>query len=856
MKRISNGHTQVNGSRGFKLTLLAFHLALLLGGINQVCAEEYFNPALLSLDKQDLAGTDLSVFEQDGPQAPGQYRVDLYLNNEMVESLEIDFQLQQGQDGKQTLLPCLSAGMLEGLGVKSGLISSTKDDTQCVNLAQIIPLASTDFNFSQQRLNLSIPQAALNSQARGYVSPDKLDQGISALLLNYSFSGSNSRISDRDDQDSSNYYLNLRSGLNVGAWRLRNYSTWNRDSDGNDKWDSINTYVQRDIIPLKSQLVIGDSYSSSDMFDSVPFRGVQVASDDDMLPDSMRGYSPVVRGIANTNAQITIHQNGYQIYQSYVPPGAFEITDLFSTASSGDLTVTVKEADGTEQNFTVPYAAVPVLQREGRFKYSITGGEYRPSNSDVDKKAFGQLTAIYGLPWNTTIYSGAQIASNQYQSLLFGLGKNMGTIGALSVDVTNSNASLKDQSGQQGQSWRVRYNKNFVDTGTNFALAGYRYSTSGFYTLQETLNSYTGNYEAGNSFYDHKKSRSELMLSQHLGKSAGSLSISLINEDYWNDQRNTQSASIGYSNNWNSISYGMNYTYSKNSADSNGDKTNNTDQIFSLNISVPLDRWLSNSYANYSLNSSRHGKTSNTVGLGGTALENNNLSYNVSQGYTSQGEGISGNAGVDYRGRYGRVNAGYSNDSNMQRLNYGLEGGVLVHSDGVTLSQSLGETVALVKAPGADDVGVTNNTGVRTDWRGYAVVPYVTAYRKNVVTLDTASFADDVDMTIASQTLTPTRGAVVRAEYDTNVGQRMLMTLLQKNNQPVPFGAVIAVMGNKKSQAGIVGENGQVFMTGMDAKGQLKAKWGNSSSEQCSVNYNNTQDTPETGIYMLNAVCE
>lgn len=174
-------------------------------------------------------------------------------------------------------------------------------------------------------------------------------------------------------------------GVNVGPWRLRNYTTWTRDSNGNDKWDTVYTYGQQAIIPLKAQLTTGDSSSPADVFDSIPFRRAQLASDDDMMPDSLKGYAPVVRGIARTNAQVIIRQNGYQIYQSYVAPGAFEITDMYPTGGAGDLDVTVKESDGSEQHFTVAFASLPVLQREGRFKYALTGGQYRSYNGDVDK---------------------------------------------------------------------------------------------------------------------------------------------------------------------------------------------------------------------------------------------------------------------------------------------------------------------------------------------------------------------------------------------------------------------------------------------------------------------------------------
>ncbi|WP_162872393.1 fimbria/pilus outer membrane usher protein, partial [Klebsiella pneumoniae] len=68
-----------------------------------------------------------------------------------------------------------------------------------------------------------------------------------------------------------------------------------------------------------------------------------------MYPDSLQGYAPTVRGIARTAAKLTIRQNGYVIYQSYVSPGAFSITDLNPTSSSGDLEVTVDEKDGSQQ---------------------------------------------------------------------------------------------------------------------------------------------------------------------------------------------------------------------------------------------------------------------------------------------------------------------------------------------------------------------------------------------------------------------------------------------------------------------------------------------------------------------------
>ncbi|HDV0636151.1 TPA: fimbria/pilus outer membrane usher protein, partial [Escherichia coli] len=210
-------------------------------------------------------------------------------------------------------------------------------------------------------------------------------------------------------------------------------------------------------------------YTEGDIFDGVGFRGIQLASDDSMLPDSMRGFAPTIRGVANSPAQVIIRQNGYDIYQTYVPAGAFEITDLYPTSTSGDLQVTVKENNGSISQFTVPYSAVPILQREGRVKYALTAGEFRSGSDLQDSPDFWQGTLIWGLPAGVTLYGGTQF-SDDYQSIAFGAGKNLGNFGAFSADVTHARSTLPDDSQKEGQSLRFLYAKSLNDYGTNFQL--------------------------------------------------------------------------------------------------------------------------------------------------------------------------------------------------------------------------------------------------------------------------------------------------------------------------------------------------------------------------------------------------
>ncbi|HAS1028849.1 fimbria/pilus outer membrane usher protein [Enterobacter cloacae] len=830
---------------------LAMFIALAFGGSStSLYASVAFNTELIELDNPGMDKADLSAFES-GSQAAGIYHVDIIVDDAFLETGDIQFTASKADNGDASLQPCLSLAQLKRWGVKTALFPAlSAGHGECVNL-QAIPQASADFQFGAQRLVLSIPQAAIDLPARGYVPPEMWDEGITAAMLNYSLSGANSRAKAGEGASSNSQYANLRPGINIGPWRLRNYTTWSRDGAGKDRWDTVYSYLQRAVIPLKAQLTLGDSSAPADVFDSVPFRGVQLASDDDMLPDSLKGYAPVVRGIARTNAQVVIRQNGYQIYQSYVAPGAFEITDMYPTGGAGDLDVTIKEADGSEQHFTLPYASVPVLQREGRLKYALTGGQYRAYNSSVEKTPFGQIAAIYGLQKGITIYGGGQGAS-KYQSLAVGAGKNMGDFGALSVDVTQAWSTPANTAKTQGQSWRARYSKNVINTGTNFSIAGYRYSTRGYYGLQDVLDSW------GNSgaLQDRRRNRLELTMSQTLGGDRGALTLSAAREDYWNADRPMASWSVGYNNDWHNISYGVSWTYSKNGSPSSGSgstKTYANDQLLALTVSVPLDKFLPQTWANYGLNASKNNGTTHSIGMNGVALDNSALSWNIQQGYGSDGVGYTGTLNGDYKGTYGEVTAGYGYDKHSERLSYGLQGGILAHADGVTLSQPLGETNALIKAPGAHGVNIRNQSGVRTDFRGYTVVNNLSVYRKNDLTLDPENMPDDVELEINTRTVTPTRGAVVKADYLSKVGRRVLMTLTTPE-QFVPFGAVVTLADDDKSSF-IVGDRGQVYLTGLRDQGTVLATWGHQPHQQCRADFSLPNGAQYGGISDISVSC-
>lgn len=777
---------------------------------------DYFNPHALEI-KDPSQHVELTQFMYQGQQLPGIYRVDVYLNGNRLETRDVTFSMVEGK-----LQPELTRGQLKDMGVKLDAIPALNQKLQnepFTNLGYYLPDANTEFHFNQLRLNISIPQAALSVEARGYVDPTLWDQGLPAFLINYGVSGTNVQ-NDNMPGTSNSYYLNLRSGANFGAWRLRNYSTYTDNSVGEHQWDSISTYLERDLQHLKGQLTLGDSYSPSGIFDSVRFRGVQLASDDNMLPDSQRGFAPVIRGIAQSNAQVTVRQSGYIIYQTYVAPGMFAITDLYPTSSSGDLAITITEADGTERHSIQPFSAVPVMLREDQLRYSLTGGEYRSTSNEAQTRKFIQSTLIYGLPHDSTLYGGFQLA-DKYSAVALGIGHGLGDWGSVSVDVTH--AKLHDDNRHSGQSYRFQYAKDIAATATTFTLASYRYSTSSFYDFNEANNWRYG---------DNKRSKIQANLSQSFN-ALGNLYLSASQQDYWQQSGFDRSLSAGYNLSLNGISYGLSYTYTQSPSNIT------TDQQFAFNLQIPLSKWLPHSWASYNLNTNKKGQTSQMVGLSGTTLADGNLNYNVQQSYSNRGDGNSGNVSAGYKGSYANVNGGYNYNKDSRQIHYGLQGGIVAHPYGVTLSQPLGETIALVKASGANNLKIQNNSGVNTDGRGYSVVPYLSAYRHNRIALDTESMGESIDIDTNTQTVVPTKGALVLANFQTRVGNRVLMTLLH-NGRPLPFGTMVSLDNNDPhsvAYSGIVGDGGQVYLSGMPQNGYLIAKWGHTMTEQCRIKF-------------------
>lgn len=815
-----------------------------------VQAEMYFNVNALHLDESQKAQTDLSLLSRTDIQMPGEYSVQVRVNKTRAGEHRLRFVVCDGS----RLCPQLTPSLLRELGVKIQVfpaLLAMAADAPIVKPGDYIRGADSDFDFDRRILNLSIPQAALDNRARGDVPPEQWDSGVPMLFASYSATGSEVK-NHRNGQQTSTQYLNLRSGANLGEWRLRNYSYYTRTRQGRARWNSMQTWVERDIRSLRARLVTGEASSPGLVFDSFSFRGASLSTQDEMQPDSLRGYAPEIRGVAITNATVEVRQNGNLLYQTFVSPGAFVINDLYATSTSGDLVVTIKEEDGTVRTFTQAFASPPISVRKGVVKYSVTAGEYGTryynDSSNAVSQRFAQAEILYGLLNSTSVYGGLIVAEH-YHSGMLGVGQSLGSLGAVSLDVTHAQSTFSDGTTRSGQSLQAKYSKHFDITGTSMTLAGYRYATDGFYSFDEASNYYHSSSLA--SRYS-LKSKAQITLSQNIGW-LGSVSFSAYQSEYWNrGNSKTRSITGSWSKTFNGISVSLNQSQSR------VWRTDKTDNITSVSVSLPLGKWLSSSGSSVRMTNSwsrsDQGTSSLTSTLSGTALAGNNLSWTVSQaqsqsstGSTTDSTAVSGT----YRGGRATAGLGYSNYyGQRETVNWSLRGSVVAHPYGITLSQQLSEGAgyALVRAPAAEGVKVRNQTGLVTDWRGYAVVPSLTAYRENNVSLDTSTLPDDVDVTDPIVRRVPQKEALVLADYRTRVGFRVFLTLTH-NGKPLPLGAPVSA----GEASGISNEQGQVWLTGVAASSVIKATL--AGGRECQVPFRADRGETRNGIVMSTLEC-
>lgn len=785
------------------------------------------------IDAEDRQNIDLSQFEKKGYIPVGSYLVRVKINkNTLPKAYNMEWVKADNESGSQL---CLTKDRLTEFGFANSFIEplQTLDQQGCLDLSHK-PELIIRLDKANMVLTLTVPQAWMKYQAKNWTPPEYWDDGIAGLMLDYNLYASQYTPDHGDSNQSFNSYGTL--GFNLGAWRLRSdyqydQSFVERKSIGTNS-SLPRTYLFRPIPSLASKFTMGQYDLSSDLYDTFHFTGASLESDEQMLPPDLRGYAPQITGIAQTNAKVTVMQNGRMLYQTTVSPGPFTITDL-GTTLQGQLDVTIEEEDGRKSTFQVGSASIPYLTRKGQVRYkSSMGKPTSTTHNDVNNPLFWTGEASWGWLNDVSLYGGAIVTADDYQAATGGVGFNLNSFGSLSFDVTRAEANLRDdnEGKQRGFSYRANYAKRFEETGSQITFAGYRFSDKEYVTMNEYINSRNGDDSDSN-----EKESYVLSFNQYVEPLALNTYMSITRNTYWNNETNTN-YSFSISRNFD-IGDFKNISASLAMSRVSWDDEEENQYYFS--ITLPLEN---NRNIMYSMQ--RYGDDSATQTATWYDGSDRNNPWNMSVSGTDKqfGDGEAAMRGYyQHYSPYGRLNVnGTVQPSNYRSFSAGWNGSFTATRHGAALHDynAGNSSRVMVDADGISGVEVNNNRSM-TNMFGISVVPSVGNYTTATVMVNNNNLPDGVDVTNSVIRTTLTEGAIGYMPLSATKGYQIIGVIRLENGHIPPLGVTVTDKATGRDM-GLVADDGFVYLSGVQENSMLTLKWNDKVCDITPPNHSNT----------------
>lgn len=795
----------------------------------------------LSLLVGQAALGDTSRFNEDSKISAGKQLVDIYVNSIWRGQYIIDV----NHDGQHINLASKDISKL-GLNLSSTVTEQAKQQ-QWTPIDSLVKAIHTKLDISKLKLNISVPQIAIKQSDVGYVDPEHWDHGLQAIIFSYNTNYYHYKEKKHSKKNNENFFATLNTGINVGTWQFRDESSYSYHSHGNQGWKNNTRYIYRPFSSIKSGLTAGDFYTPAALFNSIRIRGISLASEIGMLPNSSQNFVPVIRGIAQTNALVSVYQSDNLVFQENVPPGEFLFKDIQPSAGSGDLLVVIQEADGRKESFTVAYSSVPEMLKEGVYRYNILAGQAQITNTHFQPQ-FIQGEIYYGLSNLVTVYAGA-IMNDKYRSMMLGSCWNF-IFGSFSTDVTHADTELSTGN-QSGQSYRISYSKYLTSTSTNLTLATYRYSTSGYYSFVDSIYAHD-NYQAWNEYQTNltkmqstnnnishlplttfdalrgfrAKNIFTVNLNQKLGNDLGSIFTSGTHRDYWNTSGSSREYQIGYANNYRNISYNVAASRIRN-------YNNNEEVRYYLNINVPIS--LFEKRANISLGSyftDSHYQQA-TISMSGVTGKDDQINYTLTGTNLTGGNNLVG-GNVNYKHPYSSITASYSEANNYRQSGLGARGTIVTTPSYLVFSGETGQTYTIIDAPMANNMMVNANKTTLTNKQGIVLVTNSVPYRTNTYTLTDTDKTSGADIVGNMGYVAPYKGAVSYIKLETDQRQTFIFRASLVDHNSLPFAAEVTDLRGKN--VGNVGQSGVLYIRDEQLPSSLIIKLNMDGKKECVIN--------------------
>ncbi|MGR5303460.1 fimbria/pilus outer membrane usher protein [Vibrio mediterranei] len=704
---------------------------------------------------------------------PGRFLVDVELNDKHIGKRILNILPEDKSD------LCLSEQWLRDAGININTDFYAKNinkERQCYVIANDIN-TTVNMDFSTQNINFKIPQKGLDKKQKAVL---EWDYGIPALRMNYSASTNVNKVGTSS-------YGSLGLLANAGKWVGDSFISIS-ESDVNISTGS----ARRALYDWKSDLTIGRTFTSNSLIGGASLMGVGLVSNSNMRANEI-GYSPVFSGIAKSNAKVVLSQSGSTIYIESVPAGPFEIRDV-RLLSSGDVTMTITEEDGSVLTQVYPLTVIPNMLSSGDYEYSVYSGLRQSGTNDLNG-LFWAGNVGYGFE-NFTLKTSVLLHA-KYVAFGAGLVRGLGHWGTLGAQSAYSHAIYDDNSSATGGRVSMTYGKK-LDKSTSLQVTSAQYLSQGY----TEFSNFAPDAE-GARYGSSLKSQYNLGLSHRITTNL-SVGFRGWKRSYWEDVADNSGinarASLQFRNF--NVSLVTSYSQSGNGSELSG----------SLSLSVPFSIGGSN-YSTYStVTTNDNGSSNYSTGVSSSIGEKANYSANINWSGDSDSKTYSVSTG--YQAERASLRGRLSQSNGQTTGSASASGSVILLPTERDMIFTGTRADTLIVANVADTEGVKfSSSPYRSTSKGNAVVP-ASAYRENRIRLSGDTLPTDIELLETEKRVVPTGGAVVFLPFESVKVLRYLFQIKNKQGAFVQSGTWAE--SKDGTPLGFVTQNGILSVNSID----------------------------------------
>ena len=528
-------------------------------------------------------------------------------------------------------------------------------------------------------------------------------------------------------------------------------------------------------------------------------------------------------GQATLPSTVDVFVNNALVSRQSVPPGPFSITNIPIVSGTGEARLVVRDLLGREQVITQPFYGAATLLKEGLSDYSYELGAQRQN--------FGQTSSDYGKGLASATYRKG--VTDSFTAELHGEAsagttavgistvKRVGRIGVV-------NASLAGSQSQAGTGRLIAY--GFDRQGSEFSfslrsqLADTDFSQIGLQPGQQP-----------------RRRQDVVSLGLPLGR-FGSVALSRVLQKSA-DQPDTELMTLGYTLQLGSFAQ-LGITAMRIASDT-------TSNSLFTTLTIPLGSSTSASISSERDRSSDTGRSNSLT----TTLQHS-LPVGPGYGYRIQDRDGSYLASLSLQNNVGT----YELDASHERggdggtpVRLGATGGIGMVGGHPFLSRAITDSFGVVRVADYPNVRVLQDNQVvgKTDANGYAVLPRMRAYDKNLVSIDQNDLPLDAAIGSLKLIATPYYRSGVLIDFPVKRERGGTLRVVLEDGSDLPSGALSQIVG--KDEEFPVALQGEAYLTGFEATNRIRFTW---KGQNCTIDVPYPTTTTEALPYLGKFVCK